>query len=67
MVRGSLWPFRSEREIAAFYEVSDKTRREPNAGLYEWDGKTWFLSGHVHSDTCGHTRTDTGWLEPSSD
>jgi len=25
MVRGSLWPFRSEREIAAFYEVSDKT------------------------------------------
>jgi hypothetical protein len=54
------------REIT--YNVPDKARRDPNAGVYEYDGKTFILSEHHHGADCGHKETAAGtWIEPTSD
>jgi len=49
------------------YEVPDYIRKDPEKGVYELDGKTYRLPEHTHGPGCGHTKTESGWVEPTED
>ena len=33
----------------------------PTLGVYEWEGKTWYLRGHVHDESCVHVLRNGRW------
>ena len=48
-------------------DVSAEDRKDPDKGIYSYDGRLYSLADHKHGDGCGHTKTADGWEEPLTD
>jgi hypothetical protein len=42
-------------------DATDIQRARPESGLYDYDGKVWFLRDHVHGPGCFHHLKDRVW------
>lgn len=43
--------------------LKDAARTKSDAGLYDYDGKTWYLRGHDHADaSCVHKFKVDRWV-----
>jgi serine/threonine-protein kinase len=62
--RDKRWNIFSSDPREVDYYLTSEQKADEASGVYEVDGKLWYLPGHTHDSSCIHVKKDGRWILP---